>query len=233
LSEPACTVAIHHRVGPLALEVSFALTKPWTVLFAPSGAGKTTILRIVAGLARPDSGRIVLGDVVLTDTTAKILVPTHLRRVGMVAADAALFPHLNVERNLRYGSGELADEVVGLCRVGHLLGKMPRQLSGGERQRVALARALLARPKLLLLDEPFTGLDLALRDGLVADLRTWLRVPVLQVTHDLSEVFATQAEVLTLANGRIAEQGSAEVVLKDQRERLLRRLSSTANATAS
>ena len=140
----------------------------------------------------------------------------------MVTQRPALFPHLSLRDNVFYtGSSPENKPVLELCRVGHLMEKWPHQLSGGERQRVALARTLAAGPgRLLLLDEPFTGLDLALRLELIRDLRAWLRIsgtPVLMVTHDLAEVFAAGAEVLRLEAGRIAAQGSATEVLAEER----------------
>jgi len=233
-------LALRHRIGALSLDLSFSLTKPWSVLFAPSGAGKTTILRVIAGLLRPERGRILCKTntgtpVILTDTYAGVFVPPHLRMVRLVAQQPALFPHLDVLKNIQYGMPRNEDkihsslaEILALCRIANLTTKMPAQLSGGERQRVALAR-VLATPgsRILLLDEPFTGMDYVLRDGLIHDLRLWLartQTPVLQVTHDIAEAFATEAEVLTLGEGRLSAQGPAAEVLKDQRDQMLRRL---------
>ncbi len=243
-----------HSLGALDIDATFELTQPWTILFAPSGAGKSTILRAIAGLLHPRHARIVsrlrivpsnaapiLSECVLTDTAADIFTPPHRRVVRMVSQNAALFPHLSVLQNIRYKflradrdreeSQQFDDylqSLLGLCRVEHLTAKMPSQLSGGERQRVALARSLAAAGyTLLLLDEPFTGLDAALRDQLIADLRAWLarrNVPVLSVTHDISEAFQLNAEVLKLHNGRITAQGPAATVLAEERIRLLAQL---------
>jgi molybdate transport system ATP-binding protein len=224
-------IALRHRSGPLDLNVEFVLDAPWTALFAPSGAGKTTILRMIAGLDRPQSGRVVTSSgIVLLDTAGRIFVPPHQRLVRMVAQRPALFPHLSVERNVRYRMpDELQkdedplewnlrfDELTSLCRVAHLLCKMPSQLSGGERQRVALARSLASFPaSLLLLDEPFSGLEASLREDIIHDLHAWAaerRLPVLLVTHDLGEVFAAQAHVLRMEAGRIVASGPAHEVL--------------------
>jgi len=242
-------VALRHRSGPLDLDVEFTLDAPWTALFAPSGAGKTTILRMIAGLDHPDSGRIVYAEEVLLDTARRISVPAHKRAVRMVAQRPALFPHRSVVDNIYYrmpptlpededellGPGLRFDEIIHLCRVEHLRTKMPAQLSGGERQRVALARAIAATPaNLLMLDEPFTGLEGELRDQLIADLRVWLDrrgIPVLLVTHDIGEVFAAQAHMLRMESGRIAASGPAADVLAAERNRLIQRLSSTASPT--
>jgi molybdate transport system ATP-binding protein len=223
-------VSLRQRAGPLDLDVQCTLDVPWTALLAPSGAGKTTILRMIAGLDRPDAGRIsVTGGPVLLDTASRIFVPPHRRNMRMVAQRPALFPHLSVLQNIRYReTPESLNTVVDLCRVGHLRHKMPSALSGGERQRVALARTLAAGcGSLLMLDEPFTGLEAALRDDLIRDLRAWTQqqaTPVLLVTHDLGEVFAAEAHVLKMEGGRIVASGPAAEVLAKERERLIARL---------
>jgi molybdate transport system ATP-binding protein len=240
-------VAIRHRLGPLTLDVDFEVRAPWTVLFAPSGAGKTTLLRMIAGLERPDQGRIVshvlfppmpARTFVLTDTVAKVFLPTYKRVVRMVAQRPALFPHMTVMNNIYYrtlgGQRDAeeresrergTEELLKLCRVGHLRDKMPEQLSGGERQRVALARAIgTGAGRLLMLDEPFTGLEASLRDELILDLKAWIAkrgTPVLLVTHDVAEALLLQAEVIKIAEGRIVAQGPAADVLAEERERLL------------
>lgn len=251
-------VQLRHRVGPLSLDVRFELTQPWTVLFAPSGAGKSTILRIIAGLERPDSGFVAMRTTlatrpplperlfVLTDTVAKIMVPPHKRVVRYVAQRPALFPHKTVLDNVIYRMPSMVrdederrerdaylETILTLCRISELRHKMPSQLSGGERQRVALARAIAAGfGHLLMLDEPFTGMDGVLRDEMIAGLKEWqakVGSPILMVTHDLGEVFATGAEVMRMEDGRIVAVGPAEVVLASERERLLRVLSSKAD----
>jgi len=252
-----------HRVGALSLDVAFELTQPWTILFAPSGAGKTTILRAVAGLIEPQHARIVsrlrtvprnasqmLSEHILTDTARGVFILPQRRSVRMVSQGAALFPHLSVIENIRYrflradrdpGETQRSDDflqsLLTLCRVQHLTATMPAQLSGGERQRVALARSLAAIGyTLLLLDEPFTALDAAMRDELIADLRAWLarrNIPVLSVTHDISEAFQLDAEVIKLHNGRVAAQGPAAVVLAEERARLLAQLGAAADPAES
>ncbi len=243
-------VRIQHRAGPLALDVELTLDHPWTALFAPSGAGKTTILRIIAGLDRPHFGRIVCHSsrpaqpparFVFCDTSAGIHTAPHQRAVRMVAQRPALFPHLSVLENIVYRmpanvvEGEEIhsrdshlNAILELCRVSHLTNTTPSQLSGGERQRVALARTMAAGTgRLLLLDEPFTGLESDLRDDLIRDLRTWTAergTPVLLVTHDIGEVFAAEAHVLKMKSGRIVASGPAAEVLAGERDRLIQRL---------
>ena len=156
-------VEVRHRVGAVKLDVAFGLREGWTVLFGPSGAGKTTVLRVIAGLEKPEAGRVVRvaaeGVTVLTDTATGVFLAAHRREVRMVAQRPALFPQMSVLGNVRYGSEGDVGEVMELCRVSQLREKRPGELSGGERQRVALARALAAGGRLLLLDEPFTGLE--------------------------------------------------------------------------
>jgi molybdate transport system ATP-binding protein len=233
-----------HRVGALALDVSFVLTAPWTVLFGPSGSGKTTVLRAIAGFVRPDDGLIMREADVLLDSAAKVFVPAHQRPVRSAAQTARLFPHMTVRRNAIYGSGwpskpldarEIVEEVMALFRLKDLMGRMPGELSGGERQRTSVARAVISAvtfpgpgTALLLLDEPFTGLDNALRDNLLAELPAWLRrwkIPVLSVTHDVGEAFQLQAEVVKIADGRVVQQGPVNEVLAEERLRLMGHLS--------
>ena len=225
-ASPHLSVAVRHRIGTLALDVQFAVTQPWTVLFGPSGSGKSTILRAIAGLMTPEWGRIVLGATTLLDTAAQVNVAAHRRGTPVAPQSPNLFPHLTVRQNLEY-SGSYASELPVALEIDGLLEKTPAQLSGGEAQRVNLARAVAARPRLLLLDEPFTGLELALRSGLIDHLLDWQRktkVPILSVTHDVAEVFQLGAEVIQLRDGRVGAQGPAAEVLRADRERLLEEL---------
>ncbi len=230
---------ISHRVGSLLLEVDLRLAAPWTVLFGPSGSGKTTLLRAIAGFVRPDEGRIVYRDMVLLDRAENVFLPPHLRPVRSAAQSARLFPHQSVLENVLYGGAgdrqrEVAEQVMALFRVQGLASRMPRDLSGGERQRVAAARAVLSAATsgqpgstLLLLDEPFAGLDTVLRDAILPELRDWVRergVPAVSVTHDVGEAFQLQPEVVKIAAGRVVAQGPVEEVLAEERSRLLAQL---------
>ena len=157
------------QLGAFAVNVSFISESGATVLFGQSGAGKTSVINMIAGLLTPDRGRIVLDNDVLFDSKARVDVPPSRRRIGYVFQEGRLFPHFSVQRNLDYGrwmSGQASDptafrHAVELLDIGHLLDRRPGKLSGGERQRVAVGRALLMRPRLLLLDEPLASLDAA------------------------------------------------------------------------
>jgi molybdate transport system ATP-binding protein len=200
----------------LALDVEIA--RDVTALFGPSGAGKTTVLDLIAGLRRSPSAYVELDGRVLTDTSAGREVPARDRHIGYVPQDGALFPHLSVRGNLLYGSKkEVSPErVTEVLDIGHLLDRRIGGLSGGERQRVALARALLSSPKLLLLDEPLASLDEELRTRVLAYLkrvRDELKVPMLYVSHSRSEVVELCEEVLVLDRGVLKGQGDPRALL--------------------
>ena len=250
---PVLEVAVRHRVGGLILNLDIRISKPWTVLFAPSGDGKTTLLRTIAGLIQVEHANIVLAEstrssqgsirrIVMADTEQKKSVPAHLRNLPMVPQTAALFPHLSVAENVSYGLRSVArpfpdrpgaekslDTLLDLCRIKHLKQERPARLSGGERQRVALARALGADASAVLLDEPFAGLDGTLKQELMSDVKAWLskrRVPVLHVTHDVGEAFSVADEVIRLSQGKVVAQGPPAIVLDQERKRLLASLGS-------
>jgi len=202
----------------LRLEVEIALGAECGVLFGPSGAGKTTVLKLIAGLARPDAGSVRLGDAVLFDSARRVDLPMRSRRIGLIFQDDLLFPHRSVAGNIRFGLKGLpragADarlaEVAGLCGVAHLLDRRPATLSGGERQRVGLARALAPRPGLLLCDEPVSALDVEGRSALVERLRGVQRaeaIPILYVTHSPAEAIALGSRLFILEGGRIVDRG--------------------------
>jgi molybdate transport system ATP-binding protein len=216
-------VAVEHRFGAgFALDVAFtAQAQGVTALFGPSGSGKSSVLAAVAGLLRPQRGLVELSGETLLDTAREIFVPPERRRCAVVFQDARLFPHMNVATNLRYGlsrapageGGPEFDEVVDLLGLAPLLARRPRGLSGGERQRVALGRALLARPRLLLMDEPLASLDVPRRAEVLpflARLARAARLPVLYVTHALDEVDALAGTLVLLEDGRVREAGSVE-----------------------
>jgi molybdate transport system ATP-binding protein len=226
---------VEHRLGDLALQVTCGLSAPWTVLFGPSGAGKTSLLRILGGLIRPDRGRVVLRGRTVVDTGSGVWVPPAKRAIGFVTQRPTLFPNMNVTANVAFGlsalsrrsSEERVAQMLELFQGGHLARRMPADLSGGEKQRVALARALAPEPRLLLLDEPFTGLDADLKGSIMEQLTAWLaerEVPALYVSHDVAEAFQTEADVMVIDHGQIQAHGPAHVVLASRREQLLRQL---------
>lgn len=209
---------------PLAeftLELDLDLHGPVTSLLGPSGAAKTSLLELVAGLRQPASAFIQLDQQVLTDTASGKFVPPRDRSIGYVPQDLALFPHLSVRQNLLYGRSPGRPEMFPLNRVleilelGSLLARSIKELSGGEKQRVALGRALLASPRLLLLDEPLASLDPPLRLRVLRYLtriRDELRVPMLYVTHDRNETLALAEELVVLVRGRVVQHGQVHDV---------------------
>jgi molybdate transport system ATP-binding protein len=200
------------RFDAFTLEIDAGFGSGWTAIFGPSGAGKTTVLEIVAGLRRPDAGQVTMEGRMLFEAR-RATVPPQRRQIGYVPQDLALFSHLDVRANLNYSripDRERFVQVVDKLEIAALLAKYPAQLSGGEKQRVALARALLARPRLLLLDEPLTGLDAPLRDRILPFLqrvRDEFRVPTLYVTHNADEAVALCDQVVVLDSGRIKATG--------------------------
>jgi molybdate transport system ATP-binding protein len=220
----ALSVAIAHRQGDFTLDVSFAAPGGVTALFGRSGAGKTTLVNAIGGLLRPARGRIALGSRVLLDTERGIVVPRHRRRIGTVFQEGRLFPHLSVRQNLTFGrwfapraeQGASFDAVVDLLGIAPLLGRRPAGLSGGEKQRVAIGRALLAKPRLLLMDEPLSALDDARKAEIlpfVERLRDQAGVPIVYVSHSLAEVARLADTLVVLEAGRVTAAGPAAEIL--------------------
>ena len=206
------------------LEVDVQIQSQVTAIFGPSGAGKTSLLDLVAGLRRPKSALIQLNDRVLTDTARGLKVSARTREIGYVPQDLALFPHLSVRRNLSFGykpaSNSLFrfEHVIDVMEIQPLLSRGVTALSGGEKQRVALARALLTAPRLVLLDEPLASLDLKLKAKIIPYLcrvRDEFHLPMLYVTHDPSEAAALCDEVLVMERGRFVRQGKPDAIFAD------------------
>lgn len=215
-------IALKHRLSGFKLEVDFTAPPGVTALFGRSGAGKTSVVNGVAGLLRPDSGRVVLDGKVLCDTDARIWVPPHRRQVGYVFQEGRLFPHMTVRQNLVYGRGDRRrtdfDDVVGLLGIDTLLDRRPNGLSGGEKQRVAIGRALLCAPRLLLMDEPLASLDSARKAEVLPyleQIRSAAKVPILYVSHAIDEVARLATTVITLDRGKVTRVGPALDVLSD------------------
>ena len=211
-------VDVTHRFGSFLLEARFVSEGRLTAFFGRSGAGKTSLVNIIAGIVRPDRGRIVLDDTVLVDTDKRIFVPKYRRRVGYVFQEGRLFPHLTVRQNLLFGrwfTGKRErqiglDQVLDLLGIEHLLERRPGGLSGGEKQRVAIGRALLTSPRLLLLDEPLASLDDTRKDEIlpfIERLRVEAEVPFVYVSHSISEVTRLATTVVTMLDGRIVAVG--------------------------
>lgn len=185
-------IHVSKRLGDTRIALELDAGEGVTVLFGPSGAGKTSILNMVAGLLRPDCGTIRVGDETLTDIATGIDIAPEHRRAGYVFQEARLFPHLRVRANLLYGAKDapLDPEEIAFLGIGHLLDRWPRTLSGGEARRVAIGRALLSHPRFLLLDEPLSSLDRARREEVmqaIEHVRDVLKLPILLVTHDAGE----------------------------------------------
>jgi molybdate transport system ATP-binding protein len=216
-------VDVEKKLGEFSLNALFASESGATVLFGPSGAGKTTIINMIAGLLQPDRGRIVLNDEVLFDDAARIDMPAWRRRIGIVFQEGRLFPHMSIKHNLDYGRwmGGLAPDpaafahAVELLDIGHLLDRRPGKLSGGERQRVAVGRALLMCPRLLLLDEPLASLDAGRKQDILPyleRLRDEAKVPMIYVGHDTAEVKRIATRVVQLDRGQVVATGGAELL---------------------
>ncbi|MDR0996221.1 MAG: molybdenum ABC transporter ATP-binding protein, partial [Zoogloeaceae bacterium] len=208
-----------------AFSLNVALALPdggVTAIFGPSGCGKTTLLRCIAGLDR-GQGRVQVGEAVWQDSALDIFVPTHQRRLGVVFQEASLFAHLSVRQNLEYGMKRAkvgwdneADALLDLLGIQSLLGRMPDKLSGGERQRVAIARALLARPRLLLMDEPLAALDAAKKQEIlpfIERLRQTLSIPVLYVSHAPDEAARLADYLVLMAGGKALASGPLQEML--------------------
>ena len=220
------------------LVVSCSVAPGITILFGPSGAGKTTLLDCIAGLVRPDAGRIAIGPRVLFEDGNNVAVQN--RKAGYLFQDLALFPHMTVEENLNYGLAGVdaaerrrrSDAMMESFRVAHLRMRKPTEISGGERQRVALARSLVTEPCLLLLDEPLAALDAVTKSKIVDDLRQWNavhQIPILYVTHNREEVFALGERVLVLEAGRVIAEGTPQEVLNAPRQETVAQLAGFEN----
>jgi molybdate transport system ATP-binding protein len=216
-------VDVEKRLGEFSIAARFETAAGVTAVFGPSGAGKTTLVNMIAGLVAPDRGRITLADAVLFDSARRIDVPAHRRRIGYVFQEGRLFPHLSVAGNLDYGRrmcGIASDptqmaRIVELLDIGRLLDRRPGRLSGGERQRVAVGRALLMRPRLLLLDEPLASLDAARKREILPyleRLRDEVGIPMVYVSHHAGELARIATSVVRLDAGRVAAVGGKELL---------------------
>jgi len=205
-SDTAFEIDVSRRLGEASIRLSLSAGPGLTALFGPSGAGKTSILNMIAGLLRPDAGRIIVGGETLFDGARRIDLPPERRRAGYVFQDGRLFPHKRVRANLLYGARGATgwmglDEAVTFLGIGHLLHRWPHTLSGGEAQRVAIGRALLSAPRFLLMDEPLSSLDVGRREEVmrvIERVRDELALPILYVSHDRAEVERLATRIVTL-----------------------------------
>lgn len=221
-----------HRPGGFILDVAADFEPGVTAIFGPSGSGKTTWLECIAGMQRPEEGQVSLGETRWFDAEQGLDLRPGRRGLGYIFQNAALFPHLPVRANVEYGIHTLASperqaraqQMMATFHVAHLAEAQAISISGGERQRVALARALVRDPRCLLLDEPFSALDLATKRKIMDDVVAWnaeRRVPILLVTHALEEVLTMAERVLVLENGRVVAEGAPAQVLAVQRNQFI------------
>jgi molybdate transport system ATP-binding protein len=217
-------VDVARRVGNFGLEVAFQAEAPIVGLFGRSGSGKTTLVNLLAGIVRPERGRIVVSGQTLFDSAQDIDIPPERRRLGYVFQDDLLFPHLNVEKNLFYGYRRAPpaarvtepEHVIELLGLRALMHRLPDALSGGEKQRVAIGRALLAQPRLLLMDEPLASLDVPRREEVmryIELLRDDLGIPIVYVSHSVAEITRLSDTVVILSDGRTLASGDVDDVM--------------------
>ena len=192
-----------------------------TAILGVSGAGKSTLINLINGLIKPDQGKISLNDVTLVATKQNIFVPPEQRNIGTVFQDALLFPHLRVIKNLTYSAKNINrqkfDEIINVLNINHLLKRYPAMLSGGEKQRVAIGRALLTNPKLLLMDEPLSALDMPRKKELLNYIDTLVnefKVPIIYVTHNINEVKRIANYVVILEQGKLLTHGDTHNILQ-------------------
>ena len=216
-------VDVFKQLGEFSIEASFTGEGRVTGLFGASGAGKTSLINMIAGLLKPDRGFIAIDNETLDDTARRVHVPPYRRRIGYVFQDARLFPHLDVSQNLDYGrrmnglerDGASEARIADLLDIGGLKDRRPGQLSGGERQRVALGRALLSKPRLLLLDEPLGSLDEGRKVEILpylVRLRDEAGIPMVYVSHDAAELRQLATQIVMLRQGRVTALGGVKVL---------------------
>jgi len=222
--EPRLDIRLFKQVEGFTLDVAWHMGDELAVLFGYSGSGKSMTMRMIAGLTKPDRGRVSIDSEVLFDSDNRRWTPPQAREFGYVGQDLALFPHLTVAANIAYGLNGMprndklkrVREFVSSFHLQGLENRRPREISGGQRQRVALARALARRPRALLLDEPFSALDLPLKNELwdvIREVREQFRIPILLVTHDPFDARTMADRIIVYREGRVLRSGPAEKVL--------------------
>lgn len=208
-------VHIRFARGDFVVNVQQKIESSVTGLFGPSGSGKSTLLGLLGGFIKPDSGHIILDGSCLFDSAKRVNLAPHMRRIGTLFQDGRLFPHLSIKKNLTYGLNLIAEEnrviqfdaIVEMLELSDFLARRPHELSGGEIQRVALGRALLTSPKLLLLDEPLSSLDMRLRQQILPFLKLIkdeIKIPMIYVSHDMSEIEYLTDKIMRIEAGNIS-----------------------------
>ena len=224
IPRPMLKLSFRKRLGNFQLEIDHTITEKVTAFLGPSGSGKSTLLNCISGILNPDDGELLFSDQILYSSQQKRCLPPEKRRFGYVFQEGHLFPHLKVRQNISYGrprrldSGAQidTDTIIDILEIGELLDRYPSQLSGGQRQRVAIARALGMSPRLLLMDEPLTSLDAGLKNRILPYLyhiKQAFDIPLLYVTHSISEVMALADEAFLLSEGRITARGEPHQLL--------------------
>ncbi|MCW8915994.1 MAG: molybdenum ABC transporter ATP-binding protein [Magnetovibrio sp.] len=222
--ENTLKIDIRHKAGDFGIKAKIEAQPGITTLFGKSGAGKSSIISMIAGLVQPDSGRITIGEEVLFDSSQNINRAPENRNIGYVFQDARLFPHMNVRQNLSYGLGRMEadqrqpqfDAVVTLLGLENLLTRKPLKLSGGEKQRVAIGRALLSNPAVLLMDEPLASLDAARKSEIlpfIENLAQEFALPIIYVSHAVEEVVRLSDSLVLISEGHVAAQGTVEALM--------------------
>ena len=208
-------VQLKRKLGDLVIDIAFTTQTSLTALYGKSGAGKTSIVNMIAGLLKPDEGIVKIGDELRYSSSSRINIKPHRRNIGYVFQDARLFPHLTVQQNLLYATRfrnitESPNEVIELLGLSKLLNRKPINLSGGEAQRVAIGRALISQPKLLLMDEPLASLDQNRKEEIlpyIELLRDQAKIPIIYVSHSVAEISQLAAQTIIIDDGKIKASG--------------------------
>ncbi len=220
-------IKLKKQLGNTLIDVEFSPNKHnVTAIFGQSGAGKTSVINMIAGLITPDEGEIVYGDTTLFSSSKKINQPINKRNIGYVFQDSRLFPNMTVQKNITYGANRnthnaitTVDEVATLLGISHLMDRYPKMLSGGEKQRVAIARALLSNPAMLLMDEPLASLDRNRRHEMLqylSNIRSNFNIPIFYVTHSYEEIIRLADDILIIDNGKVKAFGNTVKIINEQ-----------------
>jgi len=214
-------IDIQKKLSNIELKINENISQnSFTVLFGESGAGKTSILNILAGISEPDSGEIIVGDEVWFSSKKKINLPPQKREIGYLFQDYALFPNMTVFENIKFANSNISEiqKIIKIVGLQKLQNEKPANLSGGQKQRVALARAVVRKPKLLLLDEPLSALDLKMRENLqdkILEIFENFNITVVLVSHDISEIQKLATDILQIEQGKVIKKGTPKEIFKE------------------